>query len=80
MEINLDYLDLPTLEAFYTQEEERLKAYLLAGRSWQSLAEERQLVTKLAMTIHQRRFPSQSFNLVDFKYNKDEPTGVRELS
>ena len=56
MEINLDYLDLPTLEAFYTQEEERLKAYLLAGRSWQSLAEERQLLTNSPTALSLTKF------------------------
>ena len=80
MELNFDYMDLPMLETLYGQEEKRLNQLLLAGASWQSLSKERELVTKLAMTIHQRRYPLQHFNLADFKYHKKEPSRITELT
>ncbi|HEU4473114.1 MAG TPA: hypothetical protein VFR58_18610 [Flavisolibacter sp.] len=55
MDSNLCRLDLDTLKTMYEQEASVLKTALLSGASWEELHEQRQMVTELAIALHQKK-------------------------
>ena len=67
-------LDLDVLEMMYEEEARRLNDSLLAGASWESLREQKQIVTDLAIVIHKKKNP-QHFNPEEFYENNDRSSG-----
>jgi hypothetical protein len=57
MNNNLRNHDIHTLKEMYEKEASALKAALISGISWDDLKDKRQVVTDLAIAIHQKRFP-----------------------
>ena len=60
MENNYDTLDLDSLTLLYEQAENKLRSTLLAGASWEIVAELRKTATELAITIHKRLYALSS--------------------
>ena len=67
-------LDLDVLESMYEEEARRLNDRLLAGASWESLREQKQIVTELAIVIHKKKNP-QHFNPAEFEQNDERGSG-----
>lgn len=74
MDSELYGLDLSVLQTMYQEEAKRLNEGLLAGASWESLREQKQIVTDLAIVIHKKKNP-QHFNPAEFHQNNDRNTG-----
>ena len=58
-------LDIDTLQTLYQQEVTRLKDELLSGASWDSLRDQKNRVTELAIVIHKKKYPLY-FNPAEF--------------
>ena len=56
MDNSLSNYDINTLKLMYEKESAALKAALISGTSWEELRDKRQVVTDLAIAIHQKRF------------------------
>jgi hypothetical protein len=54
MELDPTHLDLVSLLDLYNTEVESLNKRLLSGESWDALADQRKIVTKLASLIHKK--------------------------
>jgi hypothetical protein len=48
-------LDVDTLQNLYQKETNRLHAELIAGASWESLKEQKAIVTELAIVLHKKK-------------------------
>lgn len=75
MDINLEALDVSILEKLFQEEESKLSASLLSGASWESLLDQRKVVTELATIIHKKRYPLKVFNPAEFSFNRNEDKG-----
>lgn len=64
-------LDLETLQALYKEEAKRLNTELLAGATWDSVKEQKQKVTELAIVIHKKKYPLH-FNPAEFSSSRNE--------
>ena len=64
-------LDLHTLQVMYEEEARRLNAGLLAGATWDSMKEQKQKVTELAIVIHKKKYPLY-FNPAEFPSSRNE--------
>jgi len=76
MDSALYRLDLSALQTMYEKEARRLNDGLLAGASWESLREQKQIVTDLAIVIHKKKNP-QYFNPAEFEQNNDRSSDER---
>ena len=61
-------LTLKELQQLFRQEEDKLATRLLSGVDWENTLKERQLLTELAIVIHEKVFPDVSFDYTAFKY------------
>lgn len=57
MEIDFSYLNLYDLDKMHEQAEARLKMALLQGEPWETVKQKKDVVTRLAIAIHQRKYP-----------------------
>ena len=64
-------LDLHKLQVMYEEEARRLNAGLLAGATWDSMKEQEQKVTELAIVIHKKKYPLY-FNPAEFPSSRNE--------
>ena len=64
-------LDLDTLQTLYQEEAKRLNTALLAGATWESVKEQKQKVTELAIVIHKKKYPLY-FNPAEFSLSRNE--------
>jgi len=64
-------LDLNALQAMYQEEAKRLSSELLAGATWDSVKEQKQKVTELAIVIHKKKYPLY-FNPAEFASSRNE--------
>ena len=64
-------LDLNTLQKMYQEESKRLNTELLAGATWDSVKEQKQKVTELAIVIHKKKYPLY-FNPAEFASSRNE--------
>jgi hypothetical protein len=74
MDSELYGLDLSVLQTMYHEEAKRLNDGLLAGASWESLREQKQIVVDLAIVIHKKKNP-QHFNPAEFEQYNDRSSG-----
>ena len=58
MNSEFHYLDIDALQALYQREVNRLKEELLAGASWESVKDQKNKVTELAIIIHKKKIPT----------------------
>lgn len=65
MESAISGLTLEVLQSMYQAEANRLNEELLSGASWESVREQKQRVTDLAIIIHKKKNP-QHFNPAEF--------------
>ena len=71
MESEFHGLDLDTLQALYKEEAKRLNTELLGGATWDSVKEQKQKVTELAIVIHKKKYPLY-FNPAEFASSRNE--------
>ena len=64
-------LDLDALQVLYQEEAKRLNEELLAGATWDSMKEQKQKVTELAIVIHKKKYPLH-FNPAEFTSTRNE--------
>lgn len=57
MEIDFSYLNLYDLDRMHEQAEARLKAALLNGDPWETVKQKKDVVTRIAIAVHQRKYP-----------------------
>ena len=62
MKKELWHIDLEKLRALYEEENRHLEERLLAGASWEELAEERKRIGELSTIIYKRSNPSHFGN------------------
>ena len=70
MDSEMYRLDLEILQMMYQKEANRLNAELLSGASWESVREQKQRVTDLAIIIHKKKNP-QHFNPAEFSSSRE---------
>ncbi|HEX8313338.1 MAG TPA: hypothetical protein VF609_00015 [Flavisolibacter sp.] len=59
MKKDLWHLELHKLQALYREEERQLEHKLLAGASWEELAEDRRRIGELSTIIYKKSNPAQ---------------------
>lgn len=76
MDRDFHQMDLDKLQAIYQNEVNYLKAELLKGSTWESLKEQKNKVTELAIIIHKKRYPLH-FNPAEFFSPRDQKDDTR---
>ena len=57
MELNLDYYTLDHLEQLLARADSDLRKALINGERWEKISLKQDLITKVALEIHKRRYP-----------------------
>ena len=71
MNSEFHYLDIDALQALYQREVNRLKEQLLEGASRESVKDQKNKVTELAIIIHKKKYPLY-FNPAEFDSPRNE--------
>ena len=71
MDSEFHRLDLYTLQDMYQEEAARLNAELLGGATWESVKDQKQKVTELAIVIHKKKYPLY-FNPAEFPSSRKQ--------
>ena len=69
-------MDLDKLQAIYQNEVNYLKTELLKGSTWESMKEQKNKVTELAIIIHKKRYPLH-FNPAEFVSPRNQKDDTR---
>ena len=73
MNSEFNQLDIDTLQDLYQKETNRLHAELIAGASWESLREQKIIVTELAIVLHKKKKDSH-LNPAEFNSGRHQET------